>query len=141
MRAAYHASHPYAQIGGDLYAVATSAAGVRFLIGDSEGQGVAGGRGRGGPARGVPGGRPRFDSLPELVADLEHAVRGHFEESRRTDANAVERFITALVLEVPEDHAEIHMVCCGHPPPYMAHRSRTRLLSPAAPSPRSAWAA
>ncbi|MDX3234799.1 PP2C family protein-serine/threonine phosphatase [Streptomyces sp. ME03-5709C] len=135
VRAAYHASHPYAQIGGDLYAVATSAAGVRFLIGDVKGKGlpaVEDAEALLGAFRGVA---RRSDSLPELVADLEHAVRDHFEESGRTDANAVERFITALVLEVPEDRAEIRMVSCGHPPPYMAHRSRTRLLSPAAPSP------
>lgn len=135
VRAAYHASHPYAQIGGDLYAVARSATGVRFLIGDVRGKGLTAVEDAEALLGAFRGAARRIGSLPELVADLEHTVRGHFEESGRTDANAMERFITALVLEVPDDCAEIHMVSCGHPPPYMAHRSRTRLLSPAAPSP------
>ncbi|MET9876416.1 PP2C family protein-serine/threonine phosphatase [Actinacidiphila glaucinigra] len=135
VRATYHASHPYAQIGGDLYAVARSAAGVRFLIGDVKGKGLPAVEDAEALLGAFRGAARRFGSLPELVADLEHSIRGHFEETGRTDSDAVERFITALVLEVPDDCAEIHMVNCGHPPPYMAQRSGTLLLSPATPSP------
>jgi serine phosphatase RsbU (regulator of sigma subunit) len=135
VRAAYHASHPYAQIGGDLYAVARSAAGVRFLIGDVKGKGLPAVEDAEALLGAFRGAARKFGSLPELVADLEHTVRSHFEETGRTDSDAVERFITALVLEVPEGCAEIHMINCGHPPPYLALRSDTLLLSPATPSP------
>ncbi|MFF7456919.1 PP2C family protein-serine/threonine phosphatase [Kitasatospora sp. NPDC008115] len=37
-----------------------------------------------------------------------------------------ESFITALVLDIPDDEAVVRLVDCGHPPPLLLHRDRNR---------------
>ncbi|MFE7559356.1 PP2C family protein-serine/threonine phosphatase [Kitasatospora sp. NPDC057500] len=37
-----------------------------------------------------------------------------------------ESFITALVLDIPDDEAVVRLVDCGHPPPLLLHRSQER---------------
>lgn len=135
IRATYHASHPHAQIGGDLYAVARSAAGVRILIGDVRGKGLPAVEDAEALLGAFRAGARRVQSLPELMAELEFSVRSHFEEAGLADADAVERFITALLLEVPDEGDMVRVVNCGHPPPYLAHGSDTLLLAPASSSP------
>lgn len=135
IRATYHASHPHAQIGGDLYAVAKSAAGVRILIGDVRGKGLPAIEDAEALLGAFRAGARRTRSLTELMAELEFSVRSHFEEAGLSDADAVERFITALLLEVPDEGDMVRVVNCGHPPPYLAHGTDTLLLAPAVPSP------
>lgn len=46
-----------------------------------------------------------------------------------------ERFITALLAEIPDDEPVVRTVSCGHPPPLLLHRGEVRELPAAAPSP------
>lgn len=133
--AVYHASHPHALVGGDLYAAARSADGLRVVIGDVKGKGLPAvddaaallGAFRGAPHKAL--------SLQQLVADLEGSMRTHFEGSSLTDGDAAERFITMLVLEIPDGEGVISMINCGHPPPYLIAPEGARLVPPERPSP------
>ncbi|GHJ42023.1 PP2C family protein-serine/threonine phosphatase [Streptomyces sp. TS71-3] len=130
IRSAYHASHPHAMIGGDLYAAARSSDGVRVVIGDVKGKGLPAVEDAAallGAFRGIT--HPQV-SLPELAAHLESRVRTHFEESALVDPDALERFITAVVVEVPDGSDEVRVVNCGHPPPYLIRREGVSLLPP-----------
>lgn len=135
INAVYHASNPYASIGGDLYAAARTADGMRIVIGDVKGKGlpaVDDAAALLGAFRGAP---HKFVSLRQLVADLESSMRTHFEASARADSNAGERFITMLVLEIPDSMGAISMINCGHPAPYLIGPEGPRLVPPTQPSP------
>jgi serine phosphatase RsbU (regulator of sigma subunit) len=135
IEAIYHASHPYALVGGDLYAAARSAAGLRIVIGDVKGKGLPAvddaaallGAFRGAPHKAL--------TLPQLVAELENSMRTHFEGSALTDGDPGERFITMLVLEIPDGKGAISMINCGHPAPYLILPEGSRLVPPGRPSP------
>ncbi|MFB7476790.1 PP2C family protein-serine/threonine phosphatase [Kitasatospora sp. NPDC056184] len=46
-----------------------------------------------------------------------------------------ESFITALVLDIPDDEAVVRLVDCGHPPPLLLHGDRVTALEPARTAP------
>ncbi|MDY0811900.1 PP2C family protein-serine/threonine phosphatase [Kitasatospora purpeofusca] len=46
-----------------------------------------------------------------------------------------ESFITAVVLDVPDDGAVVRLVDCGHPPPLLLHGGRVTALEPRRTSP------
>ncbi|MCX4688818.1 PP2C family protein-serine/threonine phosphatase [Kitasatospora purpeofusca] len=46
-----------------------------------------------------------------------------------------ESFITAVVLDVPDDGAVVRLVDCGHPPPLLLHGDRVTALEPRRTSP------
>ncbi|MFF8770874.1 PP2C family protein-serine/threonine phosphatase [Kitasatospora sp. NPDC015120] len=46
-----------------------------------------------------------------------------------------ESFITALVLDIPDDEAVVRLVDCGHPPPLLLHGERVTALEPARTAP------
>lgn len=135
IRSAYHASQPQAVVGGDLYAVSSTHDTVRILIGDVKGKGLPAvddaaallGAFR-NSARGTP-------SLPQLMATLEGAVQNHFEDISATDPNAAERFITALVMEIPEDGSCLRVINCGHPPPFVVEHGTARTVPTMQPTP------
>ncbi|MCL6674223.1 MULTISPECIES: PP2C family protein-serine/threonine phosphatase [Streptomyces] len=130
----YLAAQEEAHIGGDLYAAARTANGTRLLIGDAKGKGldavseaslVLG-------AFRVTAGRTR--ELPELIAHLDAAV-GSAQDTGTTDVAGAapsgpgsgtwwEAFVTALVLEIPDDESVVHIVSCGHPPPLLLRDGR-----------------
>jgi serine phosphatase RsbU (regulator of sigma subunit) len=126
----YHASHPYALVGGDLYAAARTPGGVRVMIGDVKGKGLPAiedaaallGAFREVPHAGL--------TLPALMVHLETRVLRHFAQRAACDESSLERFITALVLEIPDGGGPVRMVSCGHPPPYMISPSGVVALVP-----------
>lgn len=130
VRCVYHASHPHALIGGDLYAAARTTDAVRLVIGDVKGKGLPAVEDSAALLGAFRGAAHRRLTLPELMADLEHSVRNHFEETALSDRDAAERFITALVLEIPDDGETVQMVNCGHPAPYLFRRSGADLVPP-----------
>ncbi|MCF3961630.1 PP2C family protein-serine/threonine phosphatase [Streptomyces fuscigenes] len=136
IKAVYHASHPYAMVGGDLYAAARSAGGVRIVIGDVKGKGlpaVDDAAALLGAFRSAPHGAL---TLPQLVAELESSMRTHFEGPGASGGgDPSERFITMLVLEIPDGEGHISMVNCGHPPPYLILPDETALVPSERPSP------
>jgi serine phosphatase RsbU (regulator of sigma subunit) len=135
MQSAYHASQPHALIGGDLYAAAKTPTGVRIVIGDVKGKGL--------PAiddaatlLGAFRAAPHADiTLQELMAYLENTLRSHFRDSSMNDSNAAEHFVTALVLDVPDDGGYVRMISCGHPPPYLVGGGAAAPMAVPLPSP------
>ncbi|MGK5548242.1 PP2C family protein-serine/threonine phosphatase [Streptomyces sp. URMC 127] len=118
LASAYVAAEAEAQIGGDLYAAVRARNATRLLIGDSRGKGFA----AVGDAALLLGAfraaAHRFPPLPRLVAHLHNTVYWDTEEPS-DDLAAGEGFVTAAVLEIPDDQPLVHVVDCGHPPPLL----------------------
>ncbi|MFS4092889.1 PP2C family protein-serine/threonine phosphatase [Streptomyces sp. AF1A] len=120
----YHSAEADAYIGGDLYAAARTCGSTRLVIGDVRGKGLASisdtaialGAFRAAVHRCIP--------LPELVAYVEDTVGwGLAEFSEAADPDAGERFVTAVLLDIPDDQAVAHVISCGHPPPLLLSRT------------------
>ncbi|WP_308405324.1 PP2C family protein-serine/threonine phosphatase [Streptomyces rugosispiralis] len=128
----YLAAEPGAEIGGDLYAAAHTVHGTRLIIGDVRGSGLTAvadaslvlGAFRAIVHWPVP--------LPELVAQLDATVSA--ERAEPTDPGAGESFVTATVLEIPDDQPVIRMVNCGHPPPLLLCDATVKELEGRAPA-------
>ncbi|MGW2054428.1 PP2C family protein-serine/threonine phosphatase [Streptomyces sp. NPDC001840] len=131
----YLAAEDETRIGGDLFAVArASQAGTRVVIGDVRGKGLA----SIGEASVVLGafreGAHRCATLLELAAALEGSVNRSLEEAE-TEEDAGEHFTTALVLDIPDQGPEAHMVNCGHPPPLLVRGHDVTVLHSPSPAP------
>ncbi|MCG7524576.1 serine/threonine-protein phosphatase [Streptomyces sp. OfavH-34-F] len=121
--ASYRAAAQYARIGGDLYAVADTAHGVRALIGDVRGKGL----GAVSTATTVLGSFHEAaytePSLGPLAARLDTGLSRFLPDD--------EAFVTALLIEIAPDGLT-HAYSCGHPPPLVLREGTVREL-PAAP--------
>ncbi|MFI9785583.1 PP2C family protein-serine/threonine phosphatase [Kitasatospora sp. NPDC051984] len=106
--AAYRAAAQYARVGGDLYAVADTAFGVRALIGDVRGKGLDA----------VATAAVILGSFHEAAQD--HArlddLADRMDTSLRRHLNDSEAFGTAFLVEIAAD-GTAHGLSCGHPPP------------------------
>jgi hypothetical protein len=127
----YRTAEGEAGIGGDLFAVARTTGSTRLLIGDVRGKGLSSigdttimlGAFRAAAHRQAP--------LAELVAYLEGSVHWGLAELSGTEEHAGERFVTALIVDIPDNEPVIHVVSCGHPPPLLLrHRAATSLVVP-----------
>jgi hypothetical protein len=132
----YLAAEDDTQIGGDLFAVTRAAgASTRVIIGDVRGKGLA----AIGEASVVLGafreGAHRYATLPELTAALEVSVCRDLDEVADTEHDPGEHFITALVLDIPDDGAQVEMINCGHPPPLLLRDNRVTVLHARHPVP------
>ncbi|WP_433473649.1 PP2C family protein-serine/threonine phosphatase [Spirillospora sp. CA-142024] len=131
----YLAAEDETQIGGDLFAVARAARpATRVVIGDVRGKGLA----SIGEASMVLGafreGAHRYAALPDLTAALEDSVCRNLEEAA-TEHDLGEHFITALVLDIPDQDPHAVMINCGHPPPLLVHDHQVTTLHPRRPTP------
>ncbi|MFD3501125.1 PP2C family protein-serine/threonine phosphatase [Streptomyces sp. NPDC058678] len=132
-----------ATIGGDLYEVVATEHGVRVVMGDVRGHGLAGI----GTAAAVLG------SFREAVHDearldgvlrrLERALARHLRERARAEHPSVgpepdnpvaEEFVTVLLLEIGRD-GTVHAFNCGHPWPYLLSGTHVEPLARADPLP------
>ncbi len=120
---AYRAFDADSTIGGDLYAVTRAAGSTRLVIGDVRGKGLATigstaimlGTFRALAHRQLP--------LPELVAQLEGAVRWDFTENAGPETDDGESFVTAVIVDIPDDEPVVHLISRGHPPPLLLRRN------------------
>ncbi|MDI3406022.1 PP2C family protein-serine/threonine phosphatase [Streptomyces cavernicola] len=112
----YLAAEAEAEIGGDLYAAVRTSSGTRLIIGDVRGKGMT----AVGDAALLLGAfraaAHREATLVELVKYLDGSVCWSLSEPGETDRTG-ETFITAAVLDIPDEGSGISMVDCGHPPP------------------------
>ncbi|MGV9253055.1 PP2C family protein-serine/threonine phosphatase [Streptomyces sp. NPDC003697] len=124
-----------AQVGGDLYEAVQTRYGVRMIVGDVRGKGLAAVR-----AVAVAAGafREAVHYEDDLVEVMNHcaaalrrevAVPGEYEEDV-----VLEGFTTVLIAQVPQEPV-VQLVNRGHPPPLLLHRGSARTLMPASPSP------
>ncbi|MFF5499050.1 PP2C family protein-serine/threonine phosphatase [Streptomyces aquilus] len=123
-----------ASVGGDLYEVIATEHGVRAVMGDVRGHGLA----AVGTAAAVLGSfREAVHDEAELgcvLRRLERAHARHLRERARTEPSAAEEFVTVLLLEIREDGA-LYALNCGHPWPYLLSGPRVDPLTRADPLP------
>ncbi|MFE1833843.1 PP2C family protein-serine/threonine phosphatase [Streptomyces sviceus] len=123
-----------ATIGGDLYEAVATEHGVRVVMGDVRGHGLA----AIGTAAAVLGSfREAVHDEPELggvLRRLDRALARHLRERAERDGKAAEEFVTVLLLEIGED-GELLALNCGHPWPYLLSGSVVEPLSCADPMP------
>ncbi|MFF3324267.1 PP2C family protein-serine/threonine phosphatase [Streptomyces sp. NPDC002889] len=125
-------AHPGATVGGDLYEAVATPYGVRVVIGDVRGHGLAG---LGAVAAVLGSFREAAHDEPELggvLRRLDRAIQRHLRERAREehpasggpqpDCPAAEEFVTVLLLEIAADGGVLALNC-GHPWPYRLGRS------------------
>ena len=76
-----------------------------------------------------------YTTLPALTAALEVSVCRDLEDVADTRHDPGEHFITALVLDIPDDDSQAEMINCGHPPPLLLHDHQVTVLHPRRPVP------
>ncbi len=129
----YLAAAAEARIGGDFYEAVDTPYGVRLLIGDVRGKGL--------PAVGTAA--AVVNSFREAAfdePDLDGIARRLEASSTRynaafSPADLMERFSTAVLVEIPHDGGHIRVLNCGHPPPLLLNREGLRVLNPTATAP------
>ncbi|WP_431041320.1 PP2C family protein-serine/threonine phosphatase [Streptomyces sp. P1-3] len=116
-----------AALGGDLYEAVATAHGVRVVMGDVRGHGLA----AIGTVAAVLGSfrEAAYDEpeLPDVLRRLDRALRRHLRDRARTShpvgrgdepqSPLAEEFVTVLLLELRPD-GEVIALNCGHPWPY-----------------------
>ncbi|MCQ4079400.1 serine/threonine-protein phosphatase [Streptomyces sp. RB6PN25] len=120
-----------ARIGGDLYEALSTARGVRLLIGDVRGKGLLAVESAAAMLSAFR--EAAFDEpdLPGVARRLETSMSRRAAQLPGSD----ERFITAVLAEIPDDEPVVRIVNCGHPPPLLIHRDQVSELVPTDPSP------
>ncbi|MGW0562411.1 PP2C family protein-serine/threonine phosphatase [Streptomyces sp. NPDC003016] len=121
-----------ATVGGDLYEAVATPGGVRVVIGDVRGHGLAA---IGAVAALLGSFREAAHDEADLAGvmrKLERALQRHLRERSRSehpsvsstdpDSPLAEEFVTVLLLEIHED-GEVLAVNCGHPWPYRLRES------------------
>ncbi|MFI7382820.1 PP2C family protein-serine/threonine phosphatase [Streptomyces sp. NPDC049813] len=124
----YLAAEAEAQIGGDLYGAARTASGTRVIVGDVRGKGMTAVSDAALLLAAFRVAAHRQAPLEELVAYLDRSVRWEVAEPGET-GRFDETFITATVLEIPDQDSQVRMVSCGHPPPVVLRGGRPRTMS------------
>lgn len=128
----YLAAGEEAEIGGDLYAAARHEGRTRILIGDVQGKGLASWAMVSCLVHAFRQAVRRDSSLTEVVRELEAAFREEIGERSAvagpdtppTSRYADEAFVTALVLDLPDD-GPLRLVNLGHPPPLLLQQDGT----------------
>ncbi|MET8755966.1 PP2C family protein-serine/threonine phosphatase [Streptomyces sp. NPDC004667] len=129
----YLAAAAEARIGGDFYEVVDTPYGVRLLIGDVRGKGL--------PAVGAAAAIVNaFREAAYDETDMVNVARRMDASSTRYNSSfppegPMERFATALLVQIPREGSRIGILNCGHPPPLVLHRGDVRTLESASPSP------
>ncbi|MET9514023.1 PP2C family protein-serine/threonine phosphatase [Streptomyces sp. NPDC002994] len=125
-----------ATVGGDLYEAVATVHGVRVVIGDVRGHGLAA---IGAVAALLGSFRESAHDEAELAGvmrRLERALQRHLRDRARSEHPSVsgadpdnpvaEEFVTVLLLEIHED-GEVLALNCGHPWPYRLRRTAEQL--------------
>ncbi|MFJ2580742.1 PP2C family protein-serine/threonine phosphatase [Kitasatospora aureofaciens] len=131
----YLAAEEETQIGGDLYTATRTRDGTRMLIGDVRGKGLAA---VGESALLVSAFRliaAQHDTLADLASTLDHNVGRYLVDFAQESGDTAEHFITAVLVDLPDDEPVAHLTNCGHPPPLLLRDGRTLAVDsvPAAP--------
>ncbi|MGJ5749835.1 stage II sporulation protein E [Streptomyces puniciscabiei] len=132
----YLAAEDEAQIGGDLLAVARADHPcTRVLIGDVRGHGLASVGEASVAMSAFREGAHRYPSLPELATAVEESICRNLEEVADTAHDAGEHFITAIMIDIPDQGPPAEMLNCGHPPPLLIRGGQVTALNSRRPAP------
>ncbi|CDR03754.1 PP2C family protein-serine/threonine phosphatase [Streptomyces iranensis] len=134
----YLAAERGAQIGGDLYEAMCTRYGVRLIVGDVRGKGLAAVR----SAAAVVGAFREAVHYEQDLAEVMHrcaaALAREYElldRSQLQDPQELEeQFVTVLLAQVT-DESLIQLINRGHPPPLVMREREVRSLDPARPLP------
>ncbi|MEU4849065.1 PP2C family protein-serine/threonine phosphatase [Streptomyces gilvosporeus] len=130
----YLAAEAEAKIGGDLYAAVRTDSGTRLLVGDVRGKGMT----SVGDAALLLGAfraaAHRQATLAELAAFLDGSVCWNLTEPGENE-QAGETFITAALLDIPDEGSKATMIDCGHPPPIVVRDGRVSKIDAYQPAP------
>lgn len=140
----YLAADEEATIGGDVYAAAEVQGGIRVMVGDVQGKGLAAVEMAGyllsafrRSARlgtGLTGLPDYLDvNLREDLTDSVGADTVDSPESADARRRLTEGFVTAVMAEFEKGDETVRVVNCGHPPPLCVHRDTVRRLDATAP--------
>ncbi|MCX4791304.1 MULTISPECIES: PP2C family protein-serine/threonine phosphatase [unclassified Streptomyces] len=128
----YLSADAEARIGGDLYEAVPTTYGLRLVIGDVRGKGL-----------------PAVETAATLLGafreaahdepDLATVVRRvetsmNRRAARLAGSDMAERFVTAIIAEIPRRHV-VRIVNCGHPPPLLIRSDGVTELETADPAP------
>lgn len=135
----YRAAAAHALVGGDLFGAARTDHATRFLIGDVRGKGLPAVEDASALLGAFREAAHHHTTLPGLAATLERSIQRHLAEldeaGPEAGPEAAERFITALLVEVPDTTGVVRIVSCGHPLPLVRHAGRITALEADRPSP------
>ncbi|MFJ8608022.1 PP2C family protein-serine/threonine phosphatase [Streptomyces sp. NPDC093675] len=131
----YRAATAYASVGGDLYAAVRTGSATRFLIGDVRGKGLPAIEDASALLGAFREAAHHHRGLPELAAALESSIRRHLNQVADSDPEGWERFVTALLVEIPDDDRVVRAVNWGHPAALLRHGGRVTVLHPSQPAP------
>ena len=124
--ARYRSATKDALVGGDLYEVVETEAGVRVIVGDVRGKGLDAVQLAATVVTGFRRAAITEASLPAAAQDLDDVV---------TSVAGDEDFVTAVLAEFHDDHS-VTVVNCGHPPPLLIPEAGSgRLIDTGAPEP------
>lgn len=149
LASAYMAAEEESAIGGDLYAAARlPGGGVRLMVGDVQGKGLAAVEVAGFLLTVFRRAARRGVALPDLPAYLDRGLREDLTDldevplptpkdaraAPRSGPRTVEGFVTAVVADVAADGSVVRIANCGHPPPVVLRDGRVHHLEPAIPA-------
>jgi len=110
-----------ARVGGDLYEVATTADGVRLIVGDAQGKGLPAVQSAAAVLGVFRETAYEEDSLAAVVSRIETSLARQLGD---------EQFVTAILAEVSADGTKIELLSCGHPEPLLLGPARPRFIGP-----------
>ncbi|MFD4632789.1 PP2C family protein-serine/threonine phosphatase [Streptomyces sp. NPDC058284] len=119
----YEAAQHESLVGGDFFDVRRGPHGVRALIGDVQGHGLAA---VGTVAALLGAFREAVLDKPDLVGVATQLDRRLVVDSAGQEH--AELFATAVLLEFPDDDSVVRVVSCGHPPPLLLRGSEVTEL-------------
>ncbi|OPF83918.1 hypothetical protein VT50_0202725 [Streptomyces antioxidans] len=128
----YECAHAEALIGGDFYAVRSSPFGVRALIGDVRGKGLPAVSTMAVATSAFREAAEQAATLRELAAYMERALT-RFAADVGDQPDALERFATAVLVEISETEGRVRLHHRGHPPPYLIRGGQVTPLEPSIP--------
>lgn len=127
---AYRAATDHARIGGDLYAAVRTERGTRLLMGDVRGKGLPAIEDAALVLGGFRSAAHREPTLPALRAELDATVCWSLAQPARNGPEADESFVTAVLIDVPDDEPVVRILNCGHPPPFRMRGGQVTVLAP-----------
>ncbi|MEW1925869.1 PP2C family protein-serine/threonine phosphatase [Streptomyces sp. NPDC088360] len=126
----YRAAQGGTLVGGDLFDVRKAPGGVRALVGDVQGHGLAA---VGTVAALLGAFREAVLDQPDLEGVAARLDRRLVVDSE--EAEHAELFATAVLLEFRDDVPELRIVSCGHPPPLLLRGGAVQELAVAPGAP------
>ncbi|MEU4030599.1 PP2C family protein-serine/threonine phosphatase [Streptomyces anulatus] len=114
--ARYQAAQREALIGGDLYGARSTPYGVRLVMGDVRGKGMAAIETVSVVLGAFREASEQEETLPDVARRLEEALVRDRTDRDNTDE---ETFVTCVIVEIPADHQVVRLLNCGHPAPLL----------------------